>query len=103
LSPWTLFTPKRVKAYRKLRTARVRAGRFFDVTCERGHVFEMTGAALCYRLDGLGEHMQCPECLAWVKVASIVEGLAMNEEQREQQEKDYEAWKAFTIRNTPTY
>ena len=62
----------------------------------------MTGVGLCRHLDGLGECVQCPQCLGWVKVTSIVEGRVMSEEQKEQQAKDYQAWKEETIRLTPT-
>lgn len=92
IGPWRLITPKKVKAYRRLRTERIDAGRFFDVTCEFGHTHEMTGVDLCRHLDGLGESILCPSCVKWVKVIRLVEGRVMTVGEKELQEKDYSAW-----------
>lgn len=90
--PWRLLTNKRLKAHYNLQVERVRAGRFFDVTCEQGHTLEMTGVDLCRRLDSIGEYILCPECVGWVKAISIIKGRSMSREQKEQQENEYAAW-----------
>jgi hypothetical protein len=92
MHPWRLLTPKKVREYRRLRVERVKAGRFFDITCEQGHVSEMTGVELCRLLDSLGEYVLCAPCADWVKVIAVIEGRSMTEEQKEQQAKDYAAW-----------
>jgi len=88
-----ILWPSKVKAYRKLRTERVNAGRFFNVTGACDHVLEMSGLELCRRLNAVGEYVQCSKCLRWVKVASIKDGRVMSEQEKEQQMKDYLVWK----------
>ena len=95
--PW-LLTPKRVKAYRRLRLERVRAGRFFNVTCQYGHVLEMSGLDLCNWLASLGDDILCPECSRYVRVVSIADGRSMTEQEKEQQMKGYLKWKEETER-----
>ena len=101
--PWRLLTHTKVQAYRNLRRERVNLGIFFDVVCVEGHAFEMSGAQLCWHLDGLGEYVQCPQCLKWTKVLSVMEGRAMTEDEKNEQQKDYEAWRAYTIRHETRY
>ena len=91
-----LLTPKKVKAYHKLRLERVKAGRFFSVICVFGHNFEMSGLDLCNWLASLGDNVFCPECSNYVRVVSIVDGRLMTEQEREQQWKDYLIWKEET-------
>jgi len=87
-----ILSPKKVRAYRKLRRERVEMGRYFTVTCERGHVIEMTGFDLCCHLNSIGEKLQCPECVAWVKVHSIIVGRETDYFTQSRQLKDYEDW-----------
>ena len=89
---WGILSPKKVRAYQSLRCQRVEMGRYFTVTCERGHVIEMTGFDLCCHLNSVGERLQCPECVSWVKVGSIIVGREMNHEARNKQLQDYEDW-----------
>jgi len=88
---WILW-PSKVKAYHKLRRERVEMGRYFIITCERGHSVEMTDLELCWHLNSLGESMTCPQCGSWVKVSSIVIGREMDYETKNNQLKDYEDW-----------
>jgi hypothetical protein len=88
-----ILTPRKVKTFRRLCLERVKAGRFFNVTCVFGHVLELSGVDLCYRLAGLGENIWCTECLKRAQVRSIAEGRLMSEQEKEKQEKDYLEWK----------
>ncbi len=76
-----------------LRIERLKTGRFFDVTCEKGHTMQMSGIDLCRRLEiKFGETLLCPECYEWVKVSSITDGPLMNEEQKNKQQEEYLEW-----------
>jgi hypothetical protein len=84
---------QKIKQQRLLRIERLKAGRFFDVTCERGHTTKMSGIDLCRRLETrFGETVLCPKCYEWVKVRSIIDGPLMNEEERRKQQEDYLVW-----------
>lgn len=77
---------------KQLQLERLKAGRFFSVTCEKGHTTQMSGIDLCRRLDVRMEKVQCPECYEQVRVTSIVDGAPMNDEQKKQQAEDYLKW-----------
>lgn len=85
---------KRAKQFREQRLARLRAGRFFYVTCERGHKTQMSGIDLCRRLeaDPNGEKVLCPECYEFVKVVTIVDGPLMSEDEKKKQQEEYLQW-----------
>ena len=89
-----LFGIKRAKQFREQRLARLRAGRFFYVTCERGHKTQMSGIDLCRRLeaDPNGEKVLCPECYEVVKVVTIVDGPLMSEDEKKKQQEEYLQW-----------
>jgi len=82
---------------RQLQLERMKAGRFFMVTCENQHVIQMSGLDIARRLDfyklqGAGEMIQCPQCYELVRLVSIADGPLMNDEQKKQQEEDYLKW-----------
>ena len=82
---------------RQLQIERMKAGRFYMVTCEHQHVTQMSGLDIArrlnfYKLQGAGEMIQCPECYELVRLVSIADGPLMNDEQRKQQEEDYVKW-----------
>jgi hypothetical protein len=82
---------------RQLQLERMKAGRFYMVTCEHQHVTQMSGLDIArrlnfYKLQGAGEMIQCPECYELVRLVSIADGPLMNDEQRKQQEEDYVKW-----------
>ena len=82
---------------RQLQPERMKAGRFYRVTCEHQHVTQMSGLDIArrlnlYKLQGAGEMIQCPECYELVRLVSIADGPLMNDEQRKQQEADYVKW-----------
>ena len=91
--PLRIFWPSKVKAYRKLRLERIQVGRFFTVTSACGHSLELRGIDLCTQLDKVGEYIQCPHCLRWVKVISVIDGQLMNDGEKERQMKEYQEWK----------
>jgi hypothetical protein len=83
----------KIKEQRELRLARLRAGRFYEVTCEKGHKNQMSGIDLCRRLEKkFGEKVLCPECYDWVRVTNITDGPLMNEEQKKKQQEEYLVW-----------
>ena len=90
---WRIFTPWNYKAFVILRTERIEAGKFFNVTCGCGHSFELSGVILAGRISGLGNSIWCPVCISRVRVISILEARNMTEQEREQQRKDYEVLK----------
>jgi hypothetical protein len=90
--PLRIFWPSKVRAYPKQRVERVEAGCFFTVASVCGHVLELRGFDLCIRLDKMGKYIQCPECLHWEKIISIIEGRLMNAQERELQMKEFQAW-----------
>jgi len=59
-----------------------------ETFCEHGHVLEMSGVGLYRHLTSLGKNVLCPECVRWVKVASITDGRIMSEQEKEEQAKD---------------
>lgn len=77
---------------KQLQLERLQAGRFFNVTCEKGHTTQMSGIDLCRRLDVRMEKLDCPECYQQVRLSSIVDGPLMNDEQKKQQADDYLKW-----------
>jgi hypothetical protein len=84
---------QKIEEQRQLRIGRLRAGRFFNVTCEKGHITQMSGIDLCRRLEvKFGEKVLCPECYEWVRVGSITDGPLMSEEQRKKQQEEYLEW-----------
>jgi hypothetical protein len=91
---------EKFKDQNELRLQLIRVGRFFDVTCERGHVTRMSGIDLCRRLDERGEKVMCPECFQRIilfadkmpKIVSIIDSLPMTDAEREKQHEEYLAW-----------
>jgi hypothetical protein len=84
---------RKMKEFRELRLARLKAGRFFYVTCEKGHRSEMSGVDLCRRLRIMKvEEVHCPECYEWVKVSTITDGPLMNEDQKKKQQEEFLQW-----------
>ena len=81
----------------QLQLERMKAGRFFMVTCENRHTVQMSGLDIARRLDfyklrGAGEMIKCPECHEHVRLLSIADGPPMSDQQRRQQEEDYLKW-----------
>lgn len=85
-------TYHKIKEQKQVRIERLKAGRFFNVTCERGHTAQMSAMDLSRRLDQVGEKILCPECYEQVKVGNIADGPLMNEEQKKQQQEEYLQW-----------
>jgi hypothetical protein len=85
----------KMKEFREQRLARLKAGRFYYVTCEQGHRSQMSGIDLCRRLRvQKQEEVLCPECYEWVKVSTITDGPLMNEDQKKKQQEEYLQWEA---------
>jgi len=89
---WGKALREHMKRQKELQIERLKAGRFFNVTCEKGHTMQMSGIDLCRRLDFLGEKIDCPECYEKAHVSSITEGEPMTEEQKKQQQEEYLRW-----------
>jgi hypothetical protein len=87
-----LHWPSEVRAARQRRLERLKAGRFYSVTCERGHTTQMSGIDLCRNADTFCEKVLCPECYERVKITQITDGPLMNEEQKKKQQEEYMVW-----------
>lgn len=85
-------TYHKIQEQKRLRVERLKAGRFFNVTCEKGHTTQMSAIDLARRLNDVGEKILCPECYEKVRVGAVTEGPLMNDEQKKQQQEDYLKW-----------
>jgi hypothetical protein len=83
---------KKIKENRERMLERLRAGRFYQVTCEKGHTPTLSALDLWKRMDNVGERMLCPECYESVMITEIKDGTLMTEEQKKKQQEDYLVW-----------